>query len=184
MQHKFDVTGIIIDHIDSLRDFGNDRYSVSDLSIHFGIPLILSFLVCYFFQQNLATGADIDQLFIGAFSLFAGLMFNLQVLIFGFRDRIDGKIKDISNMHLEAEEKAVFLKEGAEQKRLISETFNNISYCILVSFTIILISIIFTIAIKGTSLASISRFIQFFLIFNFIFTCLMVLKRIRALFRL
>lgn len=158
MTTKIDITAIIREHFDSLRDASTKRVSYWDVFVMFGLPVVLGF-------ASFAMGFQIKNEYIGtlvgAFSIFAGFLFNIIVLIYGF----DPPRKDGDN--------------AEDQMELLSQTFANISYAVVISISIvvILIASLFT----SGCLDEIASALAVMLFANFGLSLMMVLKRIYVL---
>lgn len=158
MTTKIDVTSIVKEHVDSLRDAATNRISYIDIVVMFGIPAIagiVAYFLCFSLKDN-----HIGTL-VGAFSIFAGFLFNVIVLIYGF----DPPSKDS--------------EEWEDQRILLSQTFANISFSVLVSIMIVVV-LLFCLFLSGW-LQGIASGLFVVLSVNFGLSLLMVLKRIYVL---
>ncbi|RWD80467.1 MAG: hypothetical protein E5V25_04285 [Mesorhizobium sp.] len=158
MTTKIDVTSILKEHVDSLRDAGTKNISRLDVAVMFGIPLALGVLA-------LVVGFHVKDDHIGtlvsAFSIFAGFLFNVIVLIYGF----DPPSKtDVT---------------ADDQMILLSQTFANISYAVIVSIAVVLVLLFMLFIGSGVQVLVSSIFVV--LATNFGLSLLMVLKRIYVL---
>jgi 4-hydroxybenzoate polyprenyltransferase len=159
MTSKIDIRMIVEDHFSTFKDEGTQKVSPYDYAIMLGGPGLLAIILVLF-------GFSIGDANVGAlisvFAIFAGLLFNVLVLIYSFSDvNSDGK-------------------KGVRD-RLLRQSFANISYSILVSLTsvVVLAALLFV----GGILQSFLEAIVIFLSANFVLSLLMVLKRIHVLLR-
>ena len=156
---KFDITEVVIDHLNTLRDYRNGKISALDIAVTFFAPLIVSIWAVPFFGMSYHNQ---EGNIIIALSVFAALLFNLMILILD-------KNKNTSEL---------------EQSQL-NEIYYNISYCILVALfdiaLLLLLSIINTSSIEIV-LCTI-RFLSFFLLLNFFLTMLLILKRMHKVIK-
>ncbi|MGM3305774.1 hypothetical protein ACSQ6I_07235 [Anabaena sp. WFMT] len=160
---KINVLNIIKDHLDTLINYNSLKRSKSDAILFFAVPLILSITLVFF---KITINKDFIGVLINIFAIFAGLLFNLLVLVY---DVISKVVKSSNNA-----------KSTKLRLSLLKEIYSNISFEILLALfsTIILsISILFT----NSILINISSFLVFFLVALFTLTLLMVLKRVHKL---
>lgn len=175
MFRKINIISIVTDHIATLKNFDTtedyeiDNYKKKPLNryeifLFFVIPGILSCLLVY---TKIELNSNITNTLITAFSVLTALLFNLLMLIY-----------DI-------------IKKGGQDKTrliLIREIYNNISYTILVSICLVIFLgiILYTFPTDSnkhghlTTQTGLSLVIYYFL-FNFVFTLLMILKRVHSL---
>lgn len=170
---------IIKDHLRTLEDFEMKRFSWADFSLFFIIPLIISAILV---RSNILIDNNIITVLATAISIFAGFLFNLLLIILDMNKKQDG-VKRLKH-------RIPFLKQ----------IYKNISFNILVSISavtmLILLSlfscksanqtilesdIIIPILIQFGQLLSLLTFIAYYLIFLFLLTLLMILKRIYIL---
>ncbi len=158
MTTKIDVSSIVKEHVDSLRDAATHKVSPLDMTVMFGLPLavgVASYLLGFCIEDK-----HIGTL-VGAFSIFAGFLFNVIVLIYGFNP------PDADT------------ESAADQKTLLSQTFANISFSVLVSILIVVVLLLCLFAGGKWQLIGSSVFMA--LAANFSLSLLMVLKRIYVL---
>jgi FtsH-binding integral membrane protein len=162
---KIDIRRIVIAQIRTMRDNSTQKYSYSDLLLFYGLPLLLSCVAPYFHWKF---NADILNALLTAFSIFAGLLLNLLILVYTFSSQTE---------HPTALAKT--------RTVLIKELHDNIAYAILVSMVIVVITMVAVAYLKmhETPLAMtftvwwLTGIIIFFTL-NFVLTLLMILKRI------
>lgn len=160
---KINIADVVKDHLATIRDYDTGRTSVSDAIVFALIPSFFSLAAVIF-------GRRIDESVVGilitAFSIFTALLLNLLMLIFaaarpGQKGQSDSRAK---------------LRHA-----LLKELFANVSFGILTSIliTVLLVAILF-----ASSLAHIIMLgAAAFLIVNFFFTLLMILKRVHILLK-
>ena len=118
MSNKINIINIVRDHISTLKDFDKDAYSISDLSIFFILPLIVSSIILFF---NIILSNELVNVLVMSLSVFAGLLFNLLLLVYDIMRKSGSGDRPL---------------KGA----LLKELYSNISFGILISvITIILL---------------------------------------------
>ncbi len=162
---KIDVSRIIVAQIRTLRDNRNQKYSIPDLVLFYGVPLVLCGIAPHFKWKF---SGDVLNALLAAFSIFAGLLLNLLILVYTFSSQ--------SN-HPNALAKT--------RTAVIKELHDNIAYSILVSIVIVVVTMISVAYLKIDDAVTTPKFtnrwvtgIIIFLTLNFILTLLMILKRI------
>ncbi|MCV0396181.1 MAG: hypothetical protein K5872_04605 [Rhizobiaceae bacterium] len=159
MTTKIDVRMIVSDHFATFKDEGTGRASASDFVVMVGIPLTASLLAILFDFQ-------IKDSYVGTlvsvFAIFAGLLFNVLVLIYSFSDEEDDDKKSIRN-------------------NLIRQSFANISYSIIISLGVVFL-LTLMLFVGGIAQKAL-EVVVIFLAVNFFLSLLMVLKRIHVLLR-
>jgi hypothetical protein len=159
---KVDVRDIISDHVNTLVNFATGKRSRADLILFFVLPVLVGGGMAA--VDVLLKGSTADGL-LSALAIFAGLLFNLLILIHGLlRSATDAP-------------------RFREEKRLIQEIYANISYAILVSLVaiVVLVACLF----PGPRWAwVVGSTTTYALIINFLLTMLMVLRRVHIVLRL
>jgi putative flippase GtrA len=156
---KIDVRLIVQDHFATFIDEGTKKTSWGDIGLMIGLPICVALIAVLggfkIGEQNIGT-------LISVFAIFAGLLFNVLVLIYSFSDGSTGKPDDV-------------------RSRLLAQCFANISYTILLALltVVALTAMIFVtgpleMVIEGMVVAA---------IINFLLSLLMVLKRMHVLLR-
>jgi|GEM_PF-923141 hypothetical protein len=166
MFSKINISCVLIDHLDTLRDFRTKKISASDILLFAGIPAVVAAALLYF-HVYLTDGAVTTLL--ACFSILTGLLFSILLLI-------------LDLVQKEPEKKDEHAADKANRKnksQLLRETFSNISYCVLLAILLAIISVGGIICIQWVRIV-ISAII-FFGSANFVLTMLMVLKRIHVL---
>lgn len=159
MTTKIDVRVIISDHFKTLQDEGTGKLSPPDFVVMIGFPAALAGMALYFGfgieDHHVAT-------LVAVFAIFAGLLFNVLVLIYSFSETQKSDKKEI-------------------REKLLKQSFANISYSIIISLCIV-VTLTFVLFVDGTVQRALGAAVIFFAI-NFFLSLLMVLKRIHVLLR-
>lgn len=170
MFKKINVSKIVIDHLNTLKSYDTQSLRVADYALFIIVPIIISItMVCFSYLID-KTFANI---LITSLSIFAALLLNLLLLVFDIVRKTNdslAKSKEAKNPYEAEEKRLTFLKE----------IYANISYAIFIS----ILSIIILLVIYFVSLESLLQFLSFlvyFLSINFIFTLLMIVKRVHIL---
>ena len=181
---KIDVHRIVKDHFSTLRKTGSDEPDPWDVALFFAVPSGFTLLLMLLF--GLRVGSGLSNALFTALSIFAGLLFNLLVLVYDIVNRED------------AEETGVRERLRAT---VLREVFANVSYAILVSLAIVFLIGILNLSFVGGLLGNvlddlchqngwlcnlpIVKWLLDFLILslasNFTLTLLMVLRRVHLL---
>jgi hypothetical protein len=156
---KIDIRMIISDHFGTFRDEGTGETSKVDLVVMILFPLLVA-AGAYFFGFKIRDN-HVGTL-ISVFAIFAGLLFNVLVLIYSFSDSdLDG--------------------QKTLRDELLRQSFSNISYSIVLAlFTVfVLTAVLFVGGITQRILEAAVVLIAV----HFFLSLLMVLKRIHVLLR-
>ena len=164
MIDKINVSQIVVDHVRTLRSDATGKVHLSDYLLFLALPLIVSALPVYY-QTELKE--SVVTLLMAAFSIFAGLLINVLVLIYTVAIRLEDavKVSDDGRYQLERE--------------FIKQIFSNVSFSILVSVLIVFVLFVSSVSPKYVNIAGAA--ICTFLIVEFTFTLLMSLKRLHVL---
>lgn len=165
---KIDISSIIFSHLSTLKNAQSGRFSIADILIFYGLPILVAFGVYY---RAATFNNDIFAQSIAVFSIFSALLFSVQVALFGIYTKRREEPDEFGQAF--AHERLLARRE------LIAETNSNISYLVVVSA--VSVTIFLTAFILKTS----DRYepsIAAFLYSHFMLTLLMVIKRIHALF--
>lgn len=168
---KINVFKILQDHISTLKDYGQDSISKFDIFLFFILPLIISLLlICFRVYLN----DDLTSLLITSFSIFAGLLFNLQILMFD----IVCKLSNMDNLpkHL--------VTQRSFQRRitLLEYVAYNISFEILLCLSGVLF-LAFSSLHDELLFQAIFSLAVFYIVFLFSLTLAMILRRVHGLIR-
>lgn len=162
---KINVTRIVAAQIRTMRDNSTQKYSIPDLLLFYGLPLVLS-IVAPFYRWKFNT--DVLNALLTAFSIFAGLLLNLLILVYTFSSQ--------------TEHPTALAKTRAV---VIRELHDNIAYSILVAIVIVVVAMISVAYLKMHDTPTAPAFtsgwltgIIIFLTLNFVLALLMILKRI------
>lgn len=166
---KINIFQIIVDHVATLKDYGRPKTSKFDIFLFFIVPLLGStLLVVLKIQLN----NDLVNLLITVFSIFAGLLFNLQVLMFD----VIGKVSNIENLP-----DTLSSQQSLHRRITILENVSmNISFEILVSILGVLFLAISTLS-SNPIFQKVVSVIGFYIVILFSLTLAMVLKRVHVL---
>ncbi|NMC60463.1 MAG: hypothetical protein GYA51_13930 [Candidatus Methanofastidiosa archaeon] len=150
-----------------------------DYIIFLGIPLVISII---FVCNNILLTKDAINTLVTSLSIFAALLFNLLLLVYDFGRKIPNEpvyskgVKETGKVEIDLKKKRI---------DFINEVYCNISFAILVSLISVGFLIVLTLTLDvGTLIDSIEipykaimSGIIYFLMFVFILTMLMILKR-------
>ena len=180
MTSKIDVRQIVLDHFWTLRRDGNRRVATGDVILFYVLPLVVMLLAVFGLGLRVSEGLA-NALFTGV-SIFAGLLFNVQLLVY---DNV---------RHIRFSEDELSAVTDRRRKRF-KELYSNVSYAILVCLLIIILVLLFNLTFEGGWLQAVRHqvegwlnplalFIQclvFSVAAHFIMTMFMVLKRVHLL---
>jgi hypothetical protein len=164
---KISTAPIIRDHFKTMVSYRTKKVAIKDIFLFFILPFIIAFALVYLRVQ---LSRNIINILITSFSIFAALLFNLLLILFDI-------IHDDRNY------------ENADKIEAINEIHSNVSFCILISIVSISILLISSLDFqfvaliqnyRGVLTSILSTFV-YFLVFLFIMTIFMVLKRVHIL---
>jgi hypothetical protein len=165
--NKINVVRIILSHLETLRDHSTGRRSWPDIIFFFGVPLIVCGVALYF---KWSLYVDALNALLAAFSIFAGLLLNLLILIYTFasdRNHPTGLAR--------------------VRKEVVRQLHDNIAFSVLIAMTIAVVALVGVAQLKvrdPSNPVHTGPLFTFFLIYltgNFVLTMLMILKRIYIL---
>lgn len=165
MFEKINFFKIIQDHFSTLKEHDTGQYSIADIVIFFLVPAIAAVALSYF---NIFLSSDLATVLLTVMSILTGLMFNLIVLMY---EVITKSTKEHG-------------KEGKNDRLKLSflrEVYSNISFSIFVSIIMLCLLLIFFMVKENTFAMAIMSGLIFGLLFIFVLTLLMILKRIHVL---
>lgn len=171
---KLNIKYIFWDHIATLCDGDDETTSIYDVVTFYGIPLLVSFMFWVLTHSIDERAAErIDSIVVSAFSIFAALLLNVQVLIIGLKSQ--KLTSGLAEEPLIGEDAVWTTRKRTQRDKFISDVFSNVSYAIatsiiLVGFTILLI-------FCGLDRYPTGKAIQLYGIIHFVLTLLMILKR-------
>jgi len=122
MATKTSLTGIVVDHLDTLRDARTHRVSLLDLFIQFGLPVMLGLgLPLAGFRL-----VDVGQVIAGL-AVLAGFTFGMLVFVFQLRLQVatDPRVT------------------GTNLRQLIDQLFTNVAYALLVGLACVTLAVAF-----------------------------------------
>jgi len=167
---KIDVSGIVIEHIKTLRNASSQKLSPIDVFLFYGLPVLLGGMAFWF--GVFVVSRDIYNISVTFFGIFIALFINIQVAVFGVFQR-QWRVSDDPRIAELQQEKLL------QRRDLLAEINSNISYLIVVScMALVVFLILFVLDAKGNILGAMSAMIYF----HFLLTLLMVVKRAHALF--
>lgn len=171
---RINVNQIISGHLRTLRSLNQTSKGIyfPDLITFFVFPIALSGYLTY---KNIDLLNQVTNI-IAAISILGGFLFNLLAIIYGVMDKLKVDIEQ-PKKGINSELKKIFIKE----------IHSNISYCILLSIFTTTFLLIYSSDFPCTSIFKIVKqtilFTNYFLLFHFLLTLLMVLNRVYILLK-
>lgn len=162
MTSKFSTSKIVSDHIKTLRNYSNGKRNLADYLINFVLPFFLA-LFFIVFHRNLNQG--IVGIIITAFSIFTGLLLNIMFMMYSLLLQ-DSKSES----------------RRGDRTKLLKETYSNIQFSVLVSIIAIIIMLIYIFLPSEFLIDVVLSFLIYWLVFLFVTTLLIVMKRTHTLF--
>tara|TARA_R110001592_G_scaffold121046_3_gene326065 strand:+ start:3851 stop:4387 length:537 start_codon:yes stop_codon:yes gene_type:complete len=153
---KVNVSKIIKNHLGTLVNANTKKASFGDYFVFLILPLIIASTLIYF---NVLMGGDIVNIIITGLAIFVGLLFNVIVLLFTIIP------KDIIKERLKV--------------NILEEVIYNCSFTILLSILCIILCV-FT-KLTNPVVIYVVNFISYYFFTLFLFTLLMILKRLQSL---
>mgnify|MGYP001792486391 FL=1 len=205
---RLNVRVILADHLKTLRSHRTGKIRASEFFLFFVLPMFIALVAVYPLQVLLTE--NLVNLLITVFSIFAGLLFNLLILVFEIADKESDKAKSLilNRSSYEAKNSQDLLdttqetlKDSRLVREILYETYINISFCKLISIfgiMTLLLHIVSTssvlkllnnpqsnlvVAFKSIDLTFkvLISFVSYYTFYVFLLTLLMVLKRIYKL---
>lgn len=166
---KLNIFRILKDHISTLKDYGKNKLSFFDLLTFFLLPAIVSSLLVNF---DIRLSTEFSTLLITAFSIFAGLLFNLLVLVFD----VIGKVSSTEKLPV-----SLSSQQSLDRRISILESVSfNISFEILLClFGVLLLSI--STLFQNNFVQVVSSILSFYVVILFALTLAMILRRVHGL---
>lgn len=158
---KLNLLRIVRDHVHTLKDYNSNKYSWSDFLLFLMLPLVIAAGATYCFHE---IGKDLTNVLITSLSVFAGLLFNLLLLIYDI-------VKKANPGEPYGELKTRFLKE----------IYSNISFSILVAILTVILLLLLSLSISSRYFQTPIMYLIYFLVVNFILTLFMILRRVHIL---
>jgi hypothetical protein len=166
---KIDVSHIVIDHISTLVNATNNKISMLDIFTFYITPMIGSYL---FVSDLGAMPESFYGLAISVFSIFAALLFSVQIALFSILQRNEGEVQ--SSKQIPAIERRV-----AARRALIKELNANISYLILIACLGVAMLLAFAAMPRFNAVFS---YVSAYFVSHFVLTILLVISRVHTLF--
>jgi hypothetical protein len=163
MLDKINVTGIVRQHVRTLKAYRTGAYAPFDFVIFFVCPLVAAAVLVRF---RPVLSADLVGVLATSLSVFAALLFNLILLIYDMLNRGNGSGG-----------------KGKLKTALLEEIYNNVSFCILVAIVTLLFLLADFLDIRRPIVQEAIAFVVYYLVGVFVLTLLMVLKRVHILLR-
>lgn len=168
MFSKINILGIVKDHIATMKNHDTEKTRYFDLIVFFYVPILISSVI---FQFCPILGNGIPNALLISLSVFTALMLNLLMLIFNI-------MQNTKNNHVDSE-------KGNKKIKIdfLKEIYYNISFSILISLCSVIILILYSIGVFEISIdiKLIFTLLTYYLIFIFILTIFMILKRVHVL---
>lgn len=161
---KINILDIIKEHLKTLKNYSTKKISAKDLLTFFIIPAIL--VICL--RKKCIVNQNSIQIILTVFSIFAGLMFNLLILIMD----IGRRVKQQGKCQNDKTDKQKITEE------LISQTYSNTAFSIVISLFVICIILICASGILINFIKNIIAVLVYWLIIVFVMTLYMILKRV------
>lgn len=158
MLTRINIIQIIYSHLKTLRGVGQTKgIAIIDLILFLLLPIVSALLLTFYNIGFKSLTSDI----ITAISILAGFLFNLLAIIYTSLDKIkiNGKNSEI-------------------RKLFVLELHSNISYNILLSIFIIPLLLLYKLDVYESWFDKVLIATNYFFLFSFFLTLLMVLKRI------
>lgn len=179
---KLDVTSIVEDHFKTLKNQDTLKIHFPDIFIFFVVPLIIAFFLT---SLQVLLNDVIANALITSFSVFAALLFNLLLLVYDIAEKTS-----IPNNSVTTDE--VVVKRLEVKKKSLYHIYINVSFSILVSVVEVILLILYFLKIKtcilfGFTICFLPKippllsFSVYYFTGLFVFTMLMILKRIYKL---
>ena len=162
MFSKVNIWLIVTDHVQTLRNFANNKVSIEDILLFLVTPAAASLLLTFFLRFTL----DLDSInaLITSLSVFSALLFNLLLLIYDI-------LRKESGAHAQA----------TLRRKFLSQIYANISFCILVAVLSIALLLLLFVEANWPYFTLALNLVIYFLVINFILTLFMILKRVHIL---
>jgi hypothetical protein len=156
---KIDIRDIVRDHLATLVDYRTQRASPLDYVLFFVVPAVVA-AALMFLKVGLTDSAV--NVLITALSIFAGLLFNLLVLIASLADKRAAPTGE------------------SDARQVMKSIYANIAYSLLVSLLTLLPLGLFA-TLKDELAKKIAMAVSYYFIVHFALTLMMVLKRMHIL---
>jgi fatty acid desaturase len=121
---KIDVRKIIAGHVETFRDYATKERSRSDLILFLGTPLVVMAAALWW---HFDFSVSVVNSLLSAFSIFAGLLFNLLVMVLSFLQAGRGNNSE---------------RQLSIRREVLRQITANLSFSILTSLAIIILAIV------------------------------------------
>lgn len=148
---KINIGEIIKLHISTLKLYGRDKIDFGDIQLFFLTPLFVAGLLSVYIELDDTKLGII----VTAFTIFVGLLFNILAILLAFNEN----------------------KEKYLERKFIKEILYNVSFSVIVSITVIILSIL-RLADFNDFFIKILDYILFYMINVFLLCLFMILKRL------
>lgn len=130
MSNKINISCIIKAHFRTLYDVRKRKISLSDIATFIALPLILALYSSY---KNFNLNKDLDSLLVNFGAIFTALLLSVIVLIYDQENRIIEK---------KSENPSSYGRVTENKLSLLKELYHNISYAILCSLALVILTFI------------------------------------------
>lgn len=169
MFDKIDVRRILRDHLATLRDERTGKRSLPDILLFFILPVAAAVLVPY----SRSLKPDTIGILLTSLSVFAALLFNFLLLVYDVTQRQRTQaVQAQSDLERELQ---------ARKLGILRETYDNVSFCILVSVLGVVALLASLMAKEQSVVARVLSGVSCYLVCVFLLTLFMVLKRVHIL---
>lgn len=170
---RINICHIVSDHFESLRLEGEKQMYLGDKLLFFAFPFLLACLLAF---NEISLKPQVGNV-IKAMAIFGAFMFNLLAIIHGQL----GKIKESTDKIIDDD-----LKK--KKVRFAKEIHSNITFNILLAVTVIVFMLIYDLTpntnkLINTILIKVTLTVNYFLLFLFFLTLIMVINRVYILVR-
>ena len=168
MFERFDLRNVVTDHFSTFRDYRTDKIQPVQIVVSVLIPVLIAVLVGPVAGVELDSGSS--NVLVTSLSIFSALLLNLLLLMYDIVER--GK-----------ENRELSRDLNQLKQQVLTTTFKNISFSILVAVTAIVLLLISYMDLEFGSFAlnSALEVIIYFLVSLFIMTLYMILRRVHIL---
>ena len=170
--NKINIFWIIVNHVNSLKDEGEASLSREDIFLHFVLPLIISFFVCFF--SNVMPSSVVG-IMVNFGSITTALLMSAAVMVYDQKSKIIEK-KETETIE---DKKATYSKSIY----LYKELCQNICFAIFTSILIVILTVILSfyndakVGVFYHDLFITMSFLCYALFISTMITFLMILKR-------
>ena len=165
MLGKLNIWKIIRDHFSTFTNYRTGRVSISDYLLFLGIPLALAVIAVW---RNITFPSAVLSAMLSAFSIFAGLLLNLLLLICNFAN----------NQRFAGSDPAT-----AMRRTFLKQVYFNLAFSIILAICIVAVTLVSLSFASHQEQAThpIATVLLSFLVSQFVLTLFMILQRIHTL---